>query len=246
MSSPFWLTAFLDFGADEHDQGLELWPRLTGCDLSEPRGDTDEFVTLVPLDGDDYLRIQRLDDGPTRIHLDVHVPDPRAAKDDVVALGAEVVSDHGGHVLMTSPGGFVFCLVGHPATQRPSPTPWPEGHASFADQVCLDIPPSAYGAEFDFWHLLTGWERKDPKEGSEFGRLNPPSDQPLQLLLQRLDDEEDRVRAHLDWSSTDREAETARHLAAGAELVDRFEGWTVMRGPAGMTYCITRRNPGDH
>jgi hypothetical protein len=61
-------------------------------------------------------------------------------------------------------------------------------------------------------------------------------------LLQRLDEDEERVRAHLDWSSTDREAETARHIEAGAEQVRRFEGWTVMRGPVGMTYCVTGRS----
>ncbi len=243
MTAPFWMTAFLDLAPDEHEEGLALWERLTGYTRSGTRGGHEEFVALVPPDGDGFLRVQRLGDGPSRIHLDVHVPDPARMAGVLVGVGARIVADHGDYVALDSPGGFPFCLVSHPAAQRPSPTPWPGGHSSYVDQVCLDIPPSAYDREFDFWHRLTGWERKDRKEDSEFGRLNPPRSFPVQLLLQRLDEEEERVRAHLDWSSTDREAETARHVDAGSEQGKRFEGWTVMSGPAGLTYCITRRSP---
>jgi len=243
VSQPFWVSAFLDFAPDEHDEGLALWERLTGYRRSPPRGPHGEFATLQPEGADDYLRVQRLADGPTRIHVDVHVTDPGATADELTAAGATVVDDKGDFVVLESPGRFEFCLVSHPARRRPPPTSWPEGHSSFVDQVCLDIPPSSYDAEFDFWHRLTGWERKDREDGSEFGRLNPPPSFPVQLLLQRLDEDEQRVRAHLDWSSTDREAETARHVAAGSERGERFEGWTVMHGPAGMTYCVTAAHP---
>lgn len=240
---PYWVTAFLDFAPEEHEAGVALWSRLTGWPATPPRGPDGEYSTLLPPDGDDYLGLQRLGSGPSRIHLDVHVADARAAALQAVDLGASLMADHDDFLTLASPGGFVFCLVSHPSARRPQPPSWPDGLRSYVDQVCLDIPPSAYDAEFDFWHALTGWERKDPRPGSEFGRLNPPGDQPLQLLLQRLDDEEDAVRAHLDWAATDREQETARHVEAGAELVERFEAWTVLRGPTGMTYCITRRSP---
>jgi Glyoxalase-like domain len=251
VSTPFWVSAFLDLAPEEHAEGLALWQRLTGYDASAPRGDAREFVTLVPGDGDDFLRVQRLGHGASRIHLDVHVADPVATASDLTELGATINDDLHGYVAMSSPGGFRFCLVRHPAAARPTPTTWPQGHASYVDQVCLDIPPSRYDEEFDFWQRATDWERRDPKPGSEFGRLNPPPGQALQLLLQRLDDEEPGVRAHLDWSSTDRDAEVARHVAAGAQKVASFgaqevagfKGWTVMRGPAGMTYCITGRAP---
>ena len=77
MSQPFWVSAFLDFAPDEHDEGLALWERLTGYSRSASRGPHDEFVTLQPPGADDYLRVQRLAEGPTRIHLDMHVTDPR-------------------------------------------------------------------------------------------------------------------------------------------------------------------------
>jgi hypothetical protein len=53
------------------------------------------------------------------------------------------------------------------------------------------------------------------------------------------------VTAHLDWSASDPEAEVAAHVAAGAEVQRRFQGWTVLRDPAGLPYCITHRRPGD-
>ena len=51
------------------------------------------------------------------------------------------------------------------------------------------------------------------------------------------------MAAHLDLGTTDREAETARHLALGASVVAREEFWTVLTDPAGLAYCITDRDP---
>ena len=74
----------------------------------------------MPDDGDAFLRVQRLEDGADRIHLDLHVEAPREAADRAVALGATEVADHG-YVVLTSPGGFAFCFVPHPR-REPSPT----------------------------------------------------------------------------------------------------------------------------
>jgi hypothetical protein len=200
----------------------------------------------VPPDGTDYLRLQRLDEGRPRLHCDLHVDDVAAAAAAARERGGEVLGGPFDDVTtMRSPGGFVFCFVPGGTGRRPAPAPWPDGHTSYVDQVCLDIPPGRYDAEMDFWAGVTGWQRTGPEPGSEFGRLTPGPDQPLQLLLQRLDDEQESVTAHLDWATTGREAEIAQHVAAGAEVQGRFEGWTVMRDPAGMTYCITRRRAGD-
>ena len=65
------------------------------------------------------------------------------------------------------------------------------------------------------------------------------------MLLQRLGDERPTVGAHLDLAADDRDAEVARQVAAGAEVVSRTDGWTVLRDPAGMAYCVTGRAPGD-
>lgn len=246
MTAPFWVTAYLDLAPEVHPGGVELWSRLTGYEVSAARGPHDEYVSLLPQDGDDYLDLQRLGSGTSRIHLDLHVHDVRAAAEAATAHGATVVADEGDYVTLASPGGFVFCFVDHPASTVPAPTVWPGGLRSQVDQVCLDVPPVAFDTEFAFWAEVTGWQQRPLRPDSEFARLTPAAGQPLHFLLQRLDDEEDAVRAHLDWAADDRDAEVARHVAAGATVVERFDrGWTVMTGPKGFTYCVTRRSPGE-
>jgi predicted enzyme related to lactoylglutathione lyase len=240
------MSAFLDYPADVYEAGADFWAAVTGWPRSPQRGEHGQFTSLAPSTGLGYLRVQRVGDGGPRIHVDLWVDDLAAAADEAVALGAAVVAQPYDDVtILRSPGGFVFCLVPGTGGARPAPTTWPDGRTSYADQVCLDVPPSRYGAELGFWSDVTGWRRRDPRPGSEFGRVTPGPEQPLQLLVQRLDDEQDAVTAHLDWAASDPEAEIAAHVRAGAEVQGRFQGWTVLRDPAGMTYCITRRAPGD-
>lgn len=236
------MTAFLDFAPDSFDDGTRFWSSITAYDVSPPRGELAEFATLTPGDGDPFLRVQRLGSGADRIHLDLHVPDPRAAADEAVGLGATEIADRG-YVELRSPGGFRFCYVAHPATIRPRPTTWPGGHSSLVDQVCLDIPASSYEGESRFWRELTGWEPRASSVSSDFHSLLRPDGHPLRLLLQRLGEDTGDVRAHLDWATTDRAAETERHLALGARVVDVRELWTVLADPCGRRYCLTDRHP---
>lgn len=240
--SPTWITAFLDFAGEGHEDGVRFWSALTGYDVSPRRGDSLEFATLVPRDGDAFLRVQRLDDGADRIHLDLHVPDPRAAADRAVRLGATELADRG-DVVLASPGGFSFCLVAHPASVRPPASTWPRGHSSLLDQVCLDIPASSYDRESRFWSELTGWEKRGSAVSTDFHSLLRPPGQPVRLLLQRLGEETGRVRAHLDWATTDRAAETERHVALGATVRGTYSHWTVLADSQDRVYCITDRLP---
>lgn len=238
-----WITAFLDFAPDHVDQGGAFWSALTGYDASAPRGEAGEFATLQPPSGDAFLRVQRLGQGADGVHLDLHVTDPRAATDRAVRLGAEEVDDLGDVVMLRSPGGFTFCFVGGDESVPPPPSRWPNGHASLLDQVCLDIPEPGFEVECDFWSALTGWERRASSVAAEFGSLVRPAGQPVRLLFQQLDELSGDVRAHLDWATTDRPAEVARHLALGARLESTYEVWTVLVDPVGRRYCITDRHP---
>jgi hypothetical protein len=236
------MSAFLDFAPGGFEQGVRFWSALTTYDVSPPRGDHGEFATLAPSDGSDYLRVQRLEDGPDGVHLDLHVAHPRASADHAIALGATEDMDLG-HVVMRSPGGFTFCFVSHHVRTRPSPTKWPDGHVSLLDQVCLDIPPTAYDAECSFWSEITGWSVRSTST-PEFLALERPAGQPLRVLLQRLESEDGGpVRAHLDWATSDRQAETARHVECGARVLDRRQEWTVLADPNGRRYCVTDRDP---
>ena len=241
MAELRWITAFLDLPAADIDAGTAFWRAVTGSGISSTRGEDDEFATLLPHDGDPYLKVQRVADGPARIHLDLHTDDVPGFVEQALAFGARVVRP-GEHVVMTSPGGFTFCHVPHPAGRAiPSPVPW-WGGTSIVDQVCLDIPGRQLEAETAFWARLTGWEHTQGRF-PEFGTLERPDGQPLRLLLQRLDTDDGPVRAHFDLSSADRVAEVVRHRSLDAELVRETGNWTVLRDPAGLEYCVTDRDP---
>ncbi|MFN8195902.1 MAG: VOC family protein [Nocardioidaceae bacterium] len=240
--TPFWLTAFLDFADADFERGVRFWRDVTGFTVSAPRGGSSEFATLVPPDGDDYLRVQRLGTGRSRLHLDVHVTDPRAAADRAVSLGAEEVCDVG-HVVLRSPGGVTFCFVTHPSSSRPTPVAWPGGHRSMVYQVCLDLPRASYDAEARFWAAVLAADPEVLPRRPEFSWLRPGRQLALDVLMQRLDRVSGPAGLHLDLGTDVREREVARHVALGAEASVVEEFWTVMRDPVGTTYCITDRDP---
>ena len=109
--------------------------------------------------------------------------------------------------------------------------------------MCLDIPASSYDLESRFWRELTGWEERRSAVSTDFHSLLRPEGHPLRLLLQRLGERTGTTRAHLDWATTDRDAETARHVTLGAQVVDVRPQWTVLADPVGRLYCITDRDP---
>lgn len=239
-----WVSAFLDLGREDFERDVVFWARVTGCRVSPRRGDKGEFATLVPPKGDDFLRVQRLDEGPPRIHLDLHVDDPASAAARAGGLGArvEVRSPHG-YVVLRSPGGLAFCFVGPRSATRPPPATWPGGRRSLVDQVCLDLPSDVHAAEVAFWQELLGWELVESPVAAEFSYLRRPEGQPFRILFQRLGEATGPVRAHLDLATTDRSVETARHLRLGARVLREHPRFTVMTDPAGSSYCITDRDP---
>ncbi|MGA8255369.1 MAG: VOC family protein [Nocardioides sp.] len=243
--TPSWISAFLDFAARDFERGVVFWAEVTGYDVSSPRGDDEEFATLVPRVGDDYLRVQQLRSGRSRLHLDLHVTDPRAAADRAVELGAVEVAapDEQGYVVVTSPAGLTLCFVSHPAARRPPAATWRGGGRSAVDQVCLDIAPSVFERECAFWEQITGWT-SEPARLPQFRRLHGPETFALRFLLQRTDTE-GPVGAHLDLAASDRAAEVARHEKLGATVERVEEFWTVLRDPAGSRYCVTHRDPHD-
>ena len=242
-----WVSVFVDVPADLVDVDAAFWTSVTASVVGEPAGDHDEFLPLEPAAGDPCLWLQRTQDdagGPVGVHPDLYVEDVDAAAERAVALGASRVTASDGLVVLRSPGQLPFCLVTHrDQSVRPEPV-GPEGARAVVDQVCLDIPADRYDAECDFWSELTGWPRSRGEVDDEFNRLVRPSHLPYAVLLQRLDDDQPTVTAHLDLACEDRDAVAAQHVSWGAELVRRTPGWTVLRDPAGMTYCATGRAPG--
>jgi predicted enzyme related to lactoylglutathione lyase len=238
---PFWTTALLDFTPEHYPEAVAHWQRLTDYELSGPVGDHGEFQGLRSPGHPTFLALQRLDSGPDRVHLDLHVADPPAAAEAARAAGATMITDDPKCEVLASPGGFAFCFVDDPASDPAPATTWPEGQRSIADQVCIDIPDDHWDTEVAFWSSITGWQVRHTDD-SEFAAMERDPRLPIRILLQRLGEPSGQVRAHIDWATDDREAETLRHQALGSDVVRRTSGWTVMTGPGG-TYCITDRIP---
>lgn len=237
-----WLTAFVDVPTDRTGAAASFWAGVTGSELS-PWRDDDQFATLLPPDGDPHLRVQRTLDDHAGVHLDLHVSSIPDGAGHAVTCGATEVADHG-HRIMASPAGYRFCLVGdHGERVVPSPRPDPAPHT--VDQVCIDVPATRFEDECTFWAALTGWElRRGALD--EFAYLVRPEGIPMRILLQRLgaDDPASLGRAHLDLACGDgRDAVAEAHRKLGATFVRRERYWTTLVDPAGLPYCLTRRDP---
>jgi hypothetical protein len=243
FGSPRWLTAFIDFPASEFDAGTRFWLAATGYELSAARGEQAEFATLVPAVGDDYLRVQRLGDGPTRLHLDVHVDDPWTVAEQAEAAGATLV-DTGQHsyVVLRSPAGIVFCLVTQQLAAVPGPAAWPDGHDSRVDEVVFDIPGDDLEAEVAFWKTLAGGEWRSVDGDYPF-EARAADAWAVRLRLQPAAIARSPV-GHLHVRTADRAAEVARLVEAGAVVSAVRAGWTVMSAPGGMSLCVLE-SPGD-
>ncbi|WP_367320878.1 VOC family protein [Streptomyces sp. HUAS ZL42] len=233
-----WTYVFIDRPAEHFDRACAFWTAVTDTGLSEIRGERGEFTTLVPDGADACVKVQGVAAGEGGAHPDFCVDDVQHFAKSAIRLGAETLGEYEGLVVLRSPGGQLFCAVRwHEESVRP-----PVVRGSRLDQVCLDIRPSSYDTEVAFWSaLLPDWESL---AGSlpEFHVLKPPAALPVRILLQRLG-EERPASAHLDLACADIEATRAEHERLGAEFVSRGRHWTVMRDPAGGTYCLTGRDP---
>lgn len=239
-----WLTASIDVPAAVFDSASAFWLAVTGSTRSPARGERGGFATLLPEHGDAYLRVQRTRNATARCHLGVHVDDVAVEAERAVRLGAAVLEVRRSSAVLSSPGGLVFRVVARRAeVERPPPLRWPNGHRSLVDQLAVDAPPTHFDSEAAFWAGFTGWKRR---RGSrpELEPLARPPGMPLRLLLQRLDDPAiAATRAHLDLACSDVGAERRRHESLGATVVRVTGDWTTLRDPAGLAYCITRRDP---
>jgi hypothetical protein len=229
-----WTYAFID--RPSLPGTARFWCAVTGTELSARRGERDEFATLVPPEGDGFLKVQQVGDAGG-VHVDVSVEDVAAHALRAVEAGATLVADHGVYVVLRSPGGVLLCAVPwHGEKTRPGPY-----RGTRVDQVCADVAPSTFDAEVAFWATLTGWESR-PGSLPEFHVIRAPRELPIRILVQRLG-EERPGSAHLDIACADVDAAVAWHEEQGATVVDRRPLWTVMRDPAGGVYCLTGRDP---
>lgn len=104
------LKIVIDVPPADHDRELEFWSAATGRPLA--RFDAHPEYHGAALPGQDaWLLIQRLDDGPGRVHLDIHTDDPAAEIARLEKLGAELVRQVHSWWVMRDPAGLLFCVI---------------------------------------------------------------------------------------------------------------------------------------
>jgi predicted enzyme related to lactoylglutathione lyase len=239
-----WVDCMIDVPAPVADVATSFWAAALGWKVGETWGDHPEFTSLEPADGESFVHVQVID-APPRIHLDFAVPDIDDERDRLATLGATAGSRTPHWQVMSSPGGFPFCLTtGSRQRAVPGPVRWPDGHSTRLVQVCIDSPDRLHEQERRFWLTATGWGLA-PSDRPEFGGRSYPPSGPIRLLYQRLgtDDPGESVRAHLDLATDDIPAEVARLVTLGANRIGSGSGWYALRDPAGLAFCVTGQSP---
>ena len=239
-----WLYVSIDVPGEQVETSGRFWSAALGWELGAPWRSHPEFRSLTPPSGDAYAHLQQIEGGPG-VHFDIGACDVAEESARLVAAGATVESIFTDWQVLRSPGGLAFCVVPSQGRNRPGSSGWPDGHRSRLVQICIDSPADTLDAEVAFWRAATEWDFR-LSTGDEFaGKLYPPAPGPVQLLFQRLgsDDRGDKVRAHIDLGTDDKEAESTRLEALGATRVSAGDGWILLTDPIGMPFCATGNNP---
>ncbi len=236
-----WIYLCLDIPRASWESSVRFWSAATGWDASSPWGDREQFVTLQPADGDAWLIMQAIPEDVARVHPDLAGYGRATDLARTLAAGAVPAWTWGEVEVVRSPGGLLHCSVTGPDTGELRAAR--AGCRQLLDQICIDIPHSRWESEVEYWWEVTGREMALGSRPEFITLADPDPARGLRVLLQRLDSDDGEVAAHPDFAVADREAETARHVRLGAEVDQVLEGWTVLRAPDGLVYCLTDRDP---
>ena len=102
----------IDVPPGGHDRELAFWREATGAPLTANK----QFPEYhgAELGNGFGLLVQRLGDGPARIHLDIHTDDLAAEVARLERLGAQRLERLEFWQVMRDPAGLVFCVVEAP------------------------------------------------------------------------------------------------------------------------------------
>jgi hypothetical protein len=102
--------AVIDVPGDVHDEELAFWQGAIGATLEAARRYPEYHGALLP--GQEFgILVQRLEDGPARLHLDIHTDDLDAEVGRLEQLGATRVRQVEAWWIMRDPAGLLFCVV---------------------------------------------------------------------------------------------------------------------------------------
>jgi hypothetical protein len=92
------------------DRELAFWSAAAGLPLT--RFERHPEYHGAALHGQEFcLLVQRLDQGPARVHIDIHTDDLPAEIARLTELGAERVQQVHSWQVMRDPAGMLFCVI---------------------------------------------------------------------------------------------------------------------------------------
>jgi hypothetical protein len=108
-----------------HDATLSFWQAATGQKATHIER-FPEFHSLDLAATDVGMLVQRLGDGPSRVHIDIHADDLAAEVARLEALGATVQRWDGEApwCVLRDPAGLLFCVVRDPRVDESNGRRW--------------------------------------------------------------------------------------------------------------------------
>jgi predicted enzyme related to lactoylglutathione lyase len=104
----------IDVPAADHDRELTFWSAAVGQPLTQVASYPEYHGAALP--GQEIgLLIQRLGQGPGRVHVDIHTDDLPAELARLEDLGAERAHQVHSWWVMRDPAGLPFCVIPAPA-----------------------------------------------------------------------------------------------------------------------------------
>lgn len=103
----------IDVPGPDHDAELAFWRGATGQRLDRVARHPEYH--WGQLHGQEFwILVQRIGEGPARVHLDFHTDDLEAEVARLTGLGAQRVDASRDWWIMRDPAGLLFCVVPDP------------------------------------------------------------------------------------------------------------------------------------
>src|SRR5262245_61656408 len=113
----------VDVPADAHETEIAFWSGALATPFTQAVRFREYHWAPLPGDGNAML-VQRLGDGPPRLHVDIHTTDRAAEVARLQRLGATVVDDGGQWTIMRDPAGLIFCVVPDESLNETNANAW--------------------------------------------------------------------------------------------------------------------------
>lgn len=119
-------------------------------------------------------------------------------------------------------------------------------HRSRIGVFLIDHPADMYAGAATFWAAARGGERGTSAAPPDEDPYEALDDLPggVKLELQRTG-AGTPPRIHLDIETDNVPAEVARVIALGAQVSEERQGYTILRDPGGLLFCVVPVQTGD-